>query len=396
MAKTAGGYPYLSVNAYNPWAMIGSDGHQPLAFGGGWSSDTVPLLGPIPGVLIGTLAARASASRWALARLAWRDDRRSIVLVAIFLALGFFILPTRVHERYMFPIFAFLPLLAVVNRRWLRPTSCCRSPRSSTCTASSRRRSTPRPTSRPCRWASCSASRSASCTSVALNVVGFVFIVWALRPSAADEPDEYELGAADDMRSSTASLTSGDGEPLEPERARAAVVGRPLLARSCPASRSAATGARCSSAKAAAGSDRRDLGCFVVVFVAALFLRTYRLEVPYGMHFDEVYHARTAMEFLQDWRYGMPHSIYEYTHPHLPSTAWPWASRRWATTRSPRPRDLGAPVNRRGHRAALEPTGPADSAHGDRLYVATGTGVRRLRPGAARDRQGRDASPVLT
>ena len=23
------------------------------------------------------------------------------------------------------------------------------------------------------------------------------------------------------------------------------------------------------------------------------------------------------MEFLQDWRYGMPHSIYEFTHPHL-------------------------------------------------------------------------------
>ena len=45
------------------------------------------------------------------------------------------------------------------------------------------------------------------------------------------------------------------------------------------------------------------------------------------MHFDEVYHARTAMEFLQDWRYGMPHSIYEYTHPTWPSTAWRSASR---------------------------------------------------------------------
>ena len=35
------------------------------------------------------------------------------------------------------------------------------------------------------------------------------------------------------------------------------------------------------------------------------------------MHFDEVYHARTATEFLQAWRYGESHRIYEWTHPHL-------------------------------------------------------------------------------
>ena len=28
-----------------------------------------------------------------------------------------------------------------------------------------------------------------------LNVIGFAFIVWELRPSAATEPDEYLLGA---------------------------------------------------------------------------------------------------------------------------------------------------------------------------------------------------------
>ena len=55
----------------------------------------------------------------------------------------------------------------------------------------------------------------------------------------------------------------------------------------------------------------------LVVFVVALGLRTFRVEQPFGMHFDEVYHARTATEFLQFWRYGIPHSIYEYTHPHM-------------------------------------------------------------------------------
>ena len=37
--------------------------------------------------------------------------------------------------------------------------------------------------------------------------------------------------------------------------------------------------------------------------------------IPYEFRFDEVHHART-ME-CQDWRYGMPHDIYEFTHPHL-------------------------------------------------------------------------------
>src|SRR4029077_4189010 len=63
--------------------------------------------------------------------------------------------------------------------------------------------------------------------------------------------------------------------------------------------------------------DRLDLWFVIVLVVGAMVLRTYRLEEPLQMHFDEVYHARTATEFLQDWRYGLPHDIYEYTHPHL-------------------------------------------------------------------------------
>jgi hypothetical protein len=39
--QTAGGYKFLSVNAYNPWSLFGAGGMQPLAFGGGWSPDTV-------------------------------------------------------------------------------------------------------------------------------------------------------------------------------------------------------------------------------------------------------------------------------------------------------------------------------------------------------------------
>ena len=63
--------------------------------------------------------------------------------------------------------------------------------------------------------------------------------------------------------------------------------------------------------------DRLDLWFVIVLVVGSMVLRTYRLEEPYQMHFDEVYHARTAAEFLQDWRYGLSHDIYEWTHPHL-------------------------------------------------------------------------------
>ena len=81
----------------------------------------MPLLGPLPGVAIGTFLLVAGFLV-GLARLAWRSDRRSILVVTAFLALAFFVLPTRVHERYLFPVFAVLPLLAVFDRRWLWAT----------------------------------------------------------------------------------------------------------------------------------------------------------------------------------------------------------------------------------------------------------------------------------
>ena len=126
MSVTAGEYPYLTVNANNPWALLGAGGHAAMAVSdpvgvtlpaatGDWSPDQIPLLGPLSGVAIGALLL-AAAFLVALAQLAMRDSRRSILLTVAFLSLAFFILPTRVHERYAFPVFAILPLLAVRSR----------------------------------------------------------------------------------------------------------------------------------------------------------------------------------------------------------------------------------------------------------------------------------------
>jgi dolichyl-phosphate-mannose-protein mannosyltransferase len=122
LVTAAEGYHWLTLNAYNHWAFVGSGGIPPLAFlPGVFSDDTVPLVGPVPGVALGGLLLGV-AFVLALVRVAWRAGRRSILVVAVFLAMAFFLLPTRVHERYLFPVFAFLPLLAVLDRRWLVAT----------------------------------------------------------------------------------------------------------------------------------------------------------------------------------------------------------------------------------------------------------------------------------
>ena len=94
------------------------------------------------------------------------------------------------------------------------------------------------------------------------------------------------------------------------------------------------------------------------------------------MHFDEVYHARTAMEFLQDWRYGEEHDIYEWTHPHLAKYAMAGGIVAWGDNQVTATADLGVPVVD----AAIEPRrdDPAlgGDTGGDRVDVATGSEVR--------------------
>ena len=86
--------------------------------------------------------------------------------------------------------------------------------------------------------------------------------------------------------------------------------------------------------------------------MASLGLRVFRLAEPYQMHFDEVYHARTATEFLQDWRYGISHDIYEWTHPHLAKYAMAGGIVAWGDDRVSATSDLGVPVRDAAHRTA--------------------------------------------
>jgi hypothetical protein len=117
----------------------------------------------------------------------------------------------------------------------------------------------------------------------------------------------------------------------------------------------------------------------MIVVLAAVLLtgRIWRLGEPYQMHFDEVYHPRTATEFLQYWRYGMnPPTIYEWTHPHLAKYGMALGLMAWGEDRTAATSELGVDVRS----AAVEPRwDDAQSVSriaGDRLWIATGDEVR--------------------
>jgi predicted membrane-bound dolichyl-phosphate-mannose-protein mannosyltransferase len=132
--------------------------------------------------------------------------------------------------------------------------------------------------------------------------------------------------------------------------------------------------------------DKLDLWVVLALAVVILSMRAYRLDEPQQMHFDEVYHARTATEFLQDWRYDIPHGIYEYTHPHLAKYAIAagitlFSDDKVTATGALDSTVKGVLVQPRTPTSPLaDPSNPdssnSDVRYGDRLFVATGSDVR--------------------
>ena len=139
-----GGYPYLTVNAYNIWAIVPGDTGNSLAGAGLWVCDAVQVpvdrcgagvaaFGAVPAVLVGAvlLVATIVGALWAAAR---RPDRLTLLVALAVLALAFFAVPTRVHERYGFPFFAIGAILFAISWRWRIAYVVLRSRRSRTCT----------------------------------------------------------------------------------------------------------------------------------------------------------------------------------------------------------------------------------------------------------------------
>ena len=424
--KTAGGYPYITVNAYNPWALAELDGTG-LAKNGGWICDAViknPLprgavcetafqVGPFPAVLIGT-ALLVAAFFVIGAIIAWRPDRLTILVGVTLLAIAFFLLPTRVHERYMFPFFALGAILAAVSARWLVAYVVLS-------TATFLNMYVVLTTIYPGNpaisdWLGIGPWLRGTPAVVAVALANLVAAIWAflqIRPRAvatlaaeiADGADESEEddGAQDyglAPREKWQAVPTGSGvgparsaaaaagpilhpHPLEPPLptwsespsfAEVGVIGwlkarlndRPLRANRSRALHDEPTGRL----------DRLDLWFVIVIIVASLGLRVFRLAEPYQMHFDEVYHARTATEFLQYWRYGISHEIYEWTHPHLAKYAMAGGLVAWGDDRVSATSDLGVPVRDAVVEPRREDAATSGGRAGDRVHVVTGSELR--------------------
>jgi predicted membrane-bound dolichyl-phosphate-mannose-protein mannosyltransferase len=452
--KTAGGYPYASVNAYNPWALAEIDGNG-VAANSGWACDTVILnatagnpscpeavmIGPFPAVYVGAALLVAAFVLVCLV-VARRPTAMTILVGLAVLSIAFFILPTRVHERYLFPFVAVGAILAAVSVRWrvayavlslamflnlyvVLTTLYPENPGISD-------------------WLGIGSGIRDRTGVTLVALLGLAGALWAfvqIRPAALrDLDEELARSGADDEDARDDAWLEPDREPAgRPVVATGASLGaavpagvtagagsglaryaapepvsdrRPTLTGGTPSSTGwnrtddvaaprwpdrpsfAELGPvawfraklderpiRADRSRGLHGEppgrlDRLDVWILVVLLVSILGMRMFRLSEPYQMHFDEVYHARTATEFLQWWKYGISHDIYEWTHPHAAKYAMAGGLVAWGNDRVTGTSSLGVSVvDVLIEPRSDEPGLPGDRA-GDRLDVATGSEVR--------------------
>ena len=93
--------PYTSLNALNPWAML------------------VGIKVPDDGLFLVGAALLVVGLALSLLPLLWRRDLATVLAVGLFVAFAFYFLPTRVHERYLFPVMVVLAPLAAASWRVL-------------------------------------------------------------------------------------------------------------------------------------------------------------------------------------------------------------------------------------------------------------------------------------
>jgi hypothetical protein len=397
---TAAGYPWLTVNAFNPWALVTQDGAG-LAQSGTWIRDATLagadggagfLVFGVPAVMVG--GALLLGVIGFLAATIWRrDDRRTLLVALTVMAIAFFVLPTRVHERYLFPFFALGAVLLAVSPRWAAVYGVLAIANTANLYGILTKPFYENLGLDPmlaafggfgAQLGDAIRSWSGVAGGAVLHAGGLLAAALFLVRPAPEETDASATPIADDPGDAAAGPEAD--APAGSPAAGGIVVGAALgrAARAAGSARALAGRAGFDRShlldrEGGGRLDRLDLWFIVVLVVASLFLRTFRLGEPARMHFDEVYHARTAAEFLQDWRYGQPHAIYEYTHPHLAKYAIAGGLVAFGDDTVTAISRLGVPVAD----VAIEPrwdkpagAGGVPRQGGDRLYVATGADLR--------------------
>ncbi len=417
-----GGYPYLTVNAYNAWALVPGDLGNSLANSGLWMCDSLMVdasrctsgtttFGPIPAVAVGAALLLATIVG-VLAVAARRPDRLTLLVALSVLAIAFFAAPTRVHERYGFPFFALGAILFAISFRW-RIAYVVMSVATflNMYVVLTTLYPPGDPTTNPVvDWLGIGEAIRSPAGIVTVAIMHTAVFVWALIQlrAAGRERLAADLAAAGPLPDLDPSLRA-PADPSDHPRADAPVpvaasTQRPgagpavavatitypswteprsfseagftgwfrdrLRARPARADRSAAL------AREGGGRlDRLDVWFLAILLLATLGMRTFRLAEPYQMHFDEVYHARTAAEFLQGWRYGLDHDIYEWTHPHLAKYAMAGGLVLWGEDDVRATSALGTPVRAAAIEHRREDAVTGERA-GERVHVATGSEIR--------------------
>lgn len=420
VGQAAGEYHYLTVNAHNLWALAGPTS---LAWTGLWTSDLEPAFGAVPYVAIGALLLALTLTFLAYQFLR-RADRTSIVVTATVLAVAFFVVPTRVHERYLYPAFALGALLAGGSMawRWWYVALAVVNFANLHANLTNPLYGTPNVVELPL------GELLRSGDVIALVAIAhtalFGWALWHVRPALDDamallpwRRGPGGRGGDRPMVWRTPRTASTGRETPAPASTGGETAAVPSAARSVPpAGEDAAEAARAWEeqplrppgwlgalkrrlalpsvrpdrsrllhGEGAGRIDRLDLVALLLIVVLGLSLRLFRADQPLEMvTLDEVYHARTATEFLQDWRYGMPHSIYEYTHPHLAKYLMAAGVVVLGDNRVVATSNLGTPVRSAVVEERYVPFDEPGRRAGDRLFVATATTVRviDLRSGA--------------
>jgi predicted membrane-bound dolichyl-phosphate-mannose-protein mannosyltransferase len=262
--SAADSYSFTSLYAFNIWSIVGDF----------WKPDSAFV---VPGAVLLLIGLGGSC-----AILWWRRDPPALLAAGALAAMAFYFLPTRAHERYLFPAFALLLPLAAVRARLLLPYATL-----SVTFAVSLYFAFSRYAQNnliPPAWLEETLFTRNGQILIALVMTGTAaYIAWRLlRGDATLQPSTGQRGSWDGPSAVAAEGVSPDARWRMPR-----ILGHGGV------------------------PTRRDIAVAFLVALVVLLTRGFRLDQPRDMYFDEVYHARTAFELLAQ------RDPYEWTHPHL-------------------------------------------------------------------------------
>jgi predicted membrane-bound dolichyl-phosphate-mannose-protein mannosyltransferase len=321
-------YHGLSINAFNlwrnPWSGLG-DAMQ-------WGCDApsvAPDTGCVGGIaftvgstvvtwqLVGVVLFGIAAliALWQVGR---RDDIIGLLVATLVLAVAFFALPTRVHERYLFPALALAAPLVLRNWRWatLYGVVSLSFFANIYWAYTADWSFVPGPVYNPGLGGLPMTRDPFLATTLftdwgiyllsTMIVVALIWLLWrslrlglASPDASTDRTDATPAELPPELVVEGAPLPAGHGGQRWGFGWLRSDPGDPLLRE--PMRR----------------LDRLDLLLLIGFVLFAFLFRLWRLDLPRSMHFDEVYHARSATEWLADWEHGWTRDTYEWTHPML-------------------------------------------------------------------------------